>query len=190
MRNRAATTDGFFVALGVVALTAAGASVSPRSSGAYGPSLPKPGGTVNLTANSNNDGPTSTLILTGDIGDYGRAVRLTTHGSKTPDDELQLSMTRGSFRLDITSLEDRLLRAFGRGFPTNEKTCSGVIEVSGTAPIVSGSGVRAYSGLHGSFHLTISINEVESWPTCPKNDTSPCLAQSVSSVGSGLVSQS
>ena len=46
-------------------------------------------------------------------------------------------------------------------FRPNTTTCSGLEVVTGTAPIVSDTGTRDYAGLHGTFHLTISINEVE-----------------------------
>lgn len=174
--------------LAAFALTVECASASTRSSGAFGPSIPRGGGTVNFTAFSNNDGPTSVLVLTGDVGDYGHAVRITTSGSKTQDNELRLSMSRGSFRLDIAGIEGKLVKALGSDFPTNAKTCSGLEVVAGTAPIVSGSGTQAYAGLYGTFHLKITINEVEKWPNCPRNDTSPYLAQSVFIDGSGSVS--
>jgi hypothetical protein len=60
--------------------------------------------------------------------------------------------------------------------------------VAGATPVVSGAGTGAYKGLQGSLHMTITINEVEDWPTCPKTDTSPFLAQSVFITGSGTVS--
>jgi hypothetical protein len=173
------------------AVAVGGASAStknPTSLAAFGPQIPKAGGTVNLSAYSDNDGPSSTLVLTGVIGDYGHAVRMTTSGSAKQDDELELSMSRGSFRLDIAGIEGKLVRAVTSDFPTNGTTCSGLEVVAGKAPIVSGSGTRAYEGVQGTFHLVISINEVEKWPACPKDDTSPYFAQTVFISGSGAVS--
>jgi hypothetical protein len=172
----------------VANVVAAAAPKSSSSLNAFGPHIPKDGGTVNLTAYSDNDGPTSAVVLTGVIGDYGHAVRVTTTGSKTQDDDLELTMTRGSFRLDIAGIEGRLVKAVNSDFPTNATTCSGIEEVTGRAPIVSGTGTRAYEGLRGTFHLTVSINEVERWPVCPNDDTSPYLAQTVFISGSGSVS--
>jgi hypothetical protein len=177
--------------LATSAMVVGSASASPKNSKslvAFGPHIPKAGGTVNFSAYSDNDGPTSTLVLTGVIGDYGHAVRMTTSGSKTQDNELQLTMSEGSFRLDIAGIEGELVRAVSTDFPTNGTTCSGLEVVTGNAPIVSGSGTRAYEGLQGTFRLTISINEVEKWPACPKDDTSPYLAQTVFISGSGSVS--
>ncbi|MGC2174287.1 MAG: hypothetical protein WA614_02355 [Acidimicrobiales bacterium] len=180
------------VAIGL-AIAAAGcggiASAAPKVSKpvlAAGPHVPKSGGKVNLTSFSNNDGPTSKVVLTGSIGDYGNAVRMSTGGS-LEDNELKLEMTRGSFRLDIAVIESELVQSAGSGFPTNQATCSGLLDVTAASPIVSGSGTGAYRGIHGTLHLTISINEVESWPVCPETDTSPYLSQTAFITGSGLV---
>jgi hypothetical protein len=181
------------VAIGL-AIAAAGCggivSAAPKASKpvlAAGPHVPQSGGKVNLTSFSNNDGPTSKVVLTGSIGDYGSAVRMSTGGS-LKDSELKLEMTRGSFRLDIAVIESELVKSAGSGFPTNQATCSGLLDVTAASPIVSGSGTGAYRGIHGTFHLTVSINEVESWPVCPKTDTSPYLSQTAFITGSGLVS--
>ena len=180
------------VAIGL-AIAAAGCggivSAAPKASKpvlAAGPHVPRSGGKVNLTSFSNNDGPTSKVVLTGSIGDYGSAVRMSTGGS-LKDSELKLEMTRGSFRLDIAVIESELVKSAGSGFPTNQATCSGLSDVTAASPIVSGSGTGAYRGIHGTFHLTTSINEVESWPVCPETDTSPYLYQTGIITGSGLV---
>jgi hypothetical protein len=153
-----------------------------------GPHVPTAGGRVNLSAYSDSDGPVSVVILTGAIGDYGKARRETSTGSKAQDDELDVALKRGSFVLDIAGIENKLLQAIDAGFPTDASTCSGLVTVDGAAPIVAGSGTGAYSSLQGFFHLTIAINEVETWPSCPKTDTAPYLAQSVFISGSGSVS--
>lgn len=191
MRIRSLALSALCVVLSGSALDVASVAAAPKGSRslmAFGPHIPKAGGRVNLTAYSDNDGPTSVLVLTGVIGDYGHAVRITTNGSKTREDELQLKMSRGSFRIDIAGIERKLVKAVNSDFPTNTTTCSGLEAVDGTAPIVSGSGTRDYEGLRGAFDLTISINEVEKWPACPKDDTSPYLAQTVVVTGSGSVS--
>jgi hypothetical protein len=192
MRQRMLALSAFCVVLTATTGVGAGASAAPNNSSTYafGAHIPKSGGTVHLSAFSDNDGPTSSLVLTGVIGDYGRAVRVTSTGSTMQGNELLLRMSRGSFRLDIAGLESKLLADFNSDFPTNGTTCSGFEVVAGKAPIVSGTGTRAYKGLHGIFDLIISVNEVEKWPTCPKDDTSPYLAQTVYVAGSGLVNLS
>jgi hypothetical protein len=175
-----------------VLLTGGVVSAVPNSSkplNAAGPHVPKGGGHVELTGYSNNDGPRSTVLLTGAVGDFGEAVR--SYASGTTDSEynrLVLSLSRGSFQLGIASLESKLNAAFSGNFPSDTATCSGIVTITGSAPIVEGSGTRAYRGLSGTFTLTITINEVDSWPTCPKTDTAPFLAQTVFLTGAGTVS--
>jgi hypothetical protein len=189
MRGNTVALSAFCVVIATTAVVSASASAttkSSKSSTASRSHIPKNGGMVNLTAYSDNDGPTSDVVLTGVIGDYGHAVRMSTSGSRQ-DDELQLALSRGSFRLDISGVEGKLEKALGTDFPTNTATCSGFESVTGTAPIMSGSSTGAYTGLQGTFHLTVSVNEVASAP-CPENDTSPYLAQTVFISGVGLVS--
>jgi hypothetical protein len=143
---------------------------------------------VRITGYSNNDGPTSRVVVTGVIGDFGKAVRTASGSSNATYNELDLRLTRGSFGLNIAGIESNLLAAITGHFPTNATTCSGEVSVSGRATVDSGSGTGAYKGLSGNVTLSITINEVESPPHCPKTDTSPFLAQTVFISGSGKVS--
>jgi hypothetical protein len=178
----------------VVAILGGGGGVSaaPKSSTpakAVGPHIPKGGGLVQLTGYSDNDGPKFSVTLTGVVGDYGTAVRTHVSGSSGGEyNLLQVSVTRGSFGLGIAGLESKLIRAIYGNFPTNTSTCSGLVSVSAPVPVVANSGTGAYKGLRGTFHVNITINEVESWPSCPTTDTSPFLAQSVVISGTGTVS--
>jgi hypothetical protein len=175
--------------VGAVLVGGGDASGASKTLKASGPHIPKGGGLVNITGYSDNDGPKSTVILTGVIGDYGDAVRTYANGTTGGEfNQLEVLVTRGSFRLGITDVENKLGRAISGHFPTNTHTCSGVVTVTGATPVVTGSGTGAYKGLRGTFNMTITINEVESWPTCPKTDTSPFLAQSVFITGTGTVS--
>ncbi len=171
------------------ALVGSGVASASKTKLAQGPHIPKGGGEVQFTGYSNGDGPKSTAVLTGAIGDYGEAIRTTSGNSAGSEyNELKLSMTRGSFRLDIAGIEGELGKAINGAFPTHSSTCSGEVSVSGETPVIAGTGTAAYKGLQGSLHMTITINEVEEWPTCPKTDTSPYLAQSVFITGAGMVS--
>lgn len=183
MGKRASTTTYLLLAVVLGLVAPAGVSGASSSSGkAAGPHVPKSGGVVRITAYSDNDGPTSRVIVTGVIGDFGKALRTNS------DKELDLQLTHGSFALNIATLESDLASAIEGHFPTNTKTCSGETSVFGGAAIDSGSGTGAYKGLSGTITLTITINEVEAPPRCPKTDTSPFLAQSVFITGSGTVS--
>jgi hypothetical protein len=171
------------------ALVGGGVASASKTKLAEGPHIPKGGGEVEFTGYSSGDGPKSVAVLTGAIGDYGEAIRTTSSGSARSEyNELELSMTRGSFRLDIAGIEGELGKAIFGAFPTHASTCSGEVSVSGATPVIAGTGTGAYKGLQGSLHMTITINEVEEWPTCPRTDTSPYLAQSVFITGAGMVS--
>ncbi len=179
------------VSLFVAALTVGGsvaaASGTSTSSKSAGPQIPKAGGLVHLTSYSDSDGPKSTTVLTGAIGDYGMAVRTYANGTVVQQyNRLDVEVTHGSFQLEIAGLERSLVSAFGP-FPTDLKSCSGIVIVHATTPIVSGSGTGAYKGISGSFKMTVTINEVDSWPKCSRTGQS-LLTQSAFITASGNVS--
>jgi hypothetical protein len=176
-------------AIAASALVGGGVASASKTKLAEGPHIPKGGGEVQFTGYSSGDGPKSVAVLTGAIGDYGDAIRTMSSSSGGSEyNELELSMTRGSFRLNVAGIEGELGKAIYGAFPTHSRTCSGEVSVSGTTPIIAGTGTGDYKGLQGSLHMTITINEVEEWPSCPKTDTSPYLAQSVFITGEGTVS--
>ena len=152
-----------------------------------GPQASTAGGPVQITGYSDNDGPTSTVILTGAIGDFGNAVRTGTikraNGTiKREYNQLDVVVTHGSFRLSIAGIENNLVSAFSH-FPSNTSTCSGIVTATGTTPIVAGSGTGAYKGISGDFKMIITIHEVDSWPKCKA-----LLGQAIFITGSGTVS--
>ncbi|MGH3733804.1 MAG: hypothetical protein ACRDVC_10630 [Acidimicrobiales bacterium] len=165
-----------------------GGDPAGASQGPVGARVPKSGGVVNISGYSDGDGLKSVVILTGVIGDFGTAVRASTEKSSLQYNELELTLKRGSFTLDIAGIERDLAKSIVGKFPTNSTTCSGEVTVSGPASIDAGSGAGAYRGISGTFYLTIAINEVESPPACPRTDTAPFLAQSVFTTGLGTVS--
>ena len=171
-------------ATGKTSTTAAKTSTTAISGG-HGTS--KAGGLVQLTAYSDNDGPNSTAVLTGAIGDYGKAVRTYANGTIVQQyNRLDVVVSHGSFRLQIVDLEQSLV-AQADLLPTDLNTCSGGFVVHATTPIVPGSGTGAYKGISGSFNLTVTINEVDSWPKCPRTGQT-LLTQTVFAIGSGVVS--
>jgi hypothetical protein len=108
----------------------------------------------------NSDGPRFQAILTGAIGDYGPAVTVTPDGAVDPDhtSELELKLSHGSFRLSIAKLDAEFARSAPH-WPYDRATCSVHATVTGTAPIVAGSGTGSYRGIAGSFSLTIGVDE-------------------------------
>ena len=166
--------------LGFVLLAACGGT-------AAGNQPPASAATVHLSAYGQGDGPRSTVILTGAIGDFGKAVFSNANGTVDPEHDayLQLRLTQGSFRLGIADLHKKLVSAFG-SVQFDKKTRSGHVTVTGAAPIVSGSGSGSYTGIAGSFVLTITIDEIVRKPaTTP---TGAILAQVDIISGSGRVS--
>lgn len=152
-----------------------------------GAAVPAGGGVVNFSGYSTKDGPESSAIVTGVIADFGTATRIETSGSTREYTELKLSLDRGSFELDISNLESNLNRAIVGHFPTNTHTCSGEVSASAASTVIKGSGTGTYAGISGALIMTVTINEVETPPRCPKSDTSPLLSQSVYLSGSGRV---
>jgi hypothetical protein len=187
-RQLAAATAAGIVLLGGCA---SGAATAPATSAAAAGSRTAGGGTtsgaVRLTGYSNSDGPRSTAILTGAIGDYGTAVSVHPDGTVDPQhsSQLRLGLTRGSFRIVIGPLDKQLVSAFRR-FPPDRVTCSGIVTVTGAAPVVADSGTGAYRGISGSFRLTIMIAEVDARRDC--SPSSAFLSQAVIMAGRGTVS--
>ena len=145
---------------------------------------------VHLTAYTNNDGPTDTVIVTGAVGDYGTAVSVYPNGTVDPDHNSQLSLrlAHGTFRLDVAALDKSFVAAFLQDFPSNSTTCSGNFEVTGQVPVVAGSGTGAYKGIGGAFTLTISVDEVDKISAAqPCNGTAAFLSQAIVISGPGSV---
>jgi hypothetical protein len=138
---------------------------------------PVPGdGNVHLTDYTANDSMTSTVVLTGAIGDHGSA-RRDDSGAR-----LDLELSRGTFRLDLSDLDGRFL-ALMRHLAVNQRSCS----ASGRVPIVPGSGTGAYSALSGAFDLSTTVDEVYHPGAC--RETAPYLAQQIVTTGWGNISR-
>jgi hypothetical protein len=134
----------------------------------------------------NSDGPDFTVILTGAIGDYGPAVTVHPNGTIDPEhtSELRLGLKKGSFRLSIASLANKI-HSTNSHWAANP-TCSFHLSVIAATPIVPGSGTGLYRGISGSFNLTVTIDEVDAKP-CP-HGTTRFFSQLIFLVGSGTVS--
>jgi len=136
-------------------------------------------GNVHLTDYTDNDTVTSAVILTGAVGDYGTAKRDQGRG------ELDLDLSRGSFRLDFADLYGRFL-ALMRHLSVNEHTCSFEATASARVPIVSGSGTGVYATIGGEFDLSTTLDEVDHPGAC--RETAPYLAQQILTTGWGNIS--
>jgi hypothetical protein len=167
--NRPATTVlGAVVLAGALAATGCAASAASTRTTATAPAT-APSHTVHLMVYSiNTDGPDLRAIVSGAIGDYGPAVTVFPNGKVDPSHthDLELKLTHGSFKLSITEL----IKKFGvvtSHEPIYPRTCSDYMTASATMPIVPGSGTGAYRGISGSFHATLTADEVEKKPCQP-----------------------
>jgi hypothetical protein len=128
-------------------------------------------GTANIMLYSiNSDGPGFRAVVTGAAGDYGPAVTVYPDGKVDPEhnSEMELNLTRGSFRLDIEQLDKEFVMAASHE-PIYPRTCSDLFDFSVGVPIVPGSGTGAYRGITGGFSVTVTGDEVAA---------KPCSAQS------------
>jgi len=160
---------------------AAAATASGRAAAATG-------GTANIMIYAvNTDGAYFRAIVSGVIGDYGPAVSIYPDGQVDPahNSQMELRLTQGSFRLSIAALNKAFVKAASHE-PIYPKTCTDLISVTKTSPIVAGSGTGAYRGIRGSFGVTITLNEVEARPCQPSPGA--FHAQLITMAGSGTIS--
>jgi len=146
------------------------------------------GGTANIMIYAvNTDGAYWHAIISGVIGDYGQAVSIDPNGQVDPahNSEMDLRLTHGSFRLSIAALDKKFVTAAAHE-PVYPKTCTDLVSVTGTTPIVAGSGTGAYRGIRGSFPVTLTLNEVEARPCQPSPGA--FRAQLITVAGSGTIS--
>lgn len=148
----------------------------------------KSGGTHLLVYSVNSDGPGLRSIVTGTIGDYGPAMTVYPDGKADPahSSQLELELTRGSFRLSIAALDKAFAGATSHE-PIYPGTCSDFASVTAAAPIVARSGTGAYRSISGSFEMTATLNEVEA-NSCKSGSPAAFRWQVISLSGSGTVS--
>jgi hypothetical protein len=144
-------------------------------------------GTANILIYAvNTDAAYWHAIVSGVIGDYGPAVSIYPNGQVDPmhNSEMALRLTDGSFRLSIAALDKAFVKATSHE-PIYPKTCSDLISLTATTPIVSRSGTGAYQGIRGSFPVTITLNEVQPAPCQPSPGK---WEQLITVAGSGTIS--
>ena len=172
----------------VLAMAFAGLLVTGAGAAAAASAPAAAGGTANIMIYGvNTDGAYWHAIVSGVIGDYGPAVSIHPNGTIDPahNSEMELRLTHGSFRLSIAALDKAFVKATTHE-PIYPKTCTDLISVTGTTPIVAGSGTGAYRGISGSFPVTITLNEVEASPCRPSPGA--FRAQLITVAGSGTIS--
>jgi hypothetical protein len=180
-----ATFGGALVAGGC----ASAATGAPAAATASARATAATSGTANIMIYGvNTDGAYFHAIVSGVIGDYGPAVSIYPDGKVDPahTSEMVLRLIRGSFRISIAALDKAFVKVASHE-PIYPKTCSDLMSVTRSTPIVAGSGTGAYRGIRGSFPVTLTGNEVEARP-CGPDRPSPFRSQLLTLAGSGPVS--
>jgi len=195
LRNHLTTVLG--AAVFIAAFSLAGcSSAGPRAAASNDASVAitakdnsaNSGDTHILVYSINTDGADLRSIVTGTIGDYGPAETIYPDGKADPthSSQLELKLTRGSFRLSIAALDKAFVGAASHE-PIYPRTCSDFFSVTAPAPIVARSGTGSYRGISGSFQMTATLDEVEA-NSCKSASPASFLWQVISLTGSGTVS--
>ena len=110
LKNRPAALFGGTLLAGALATTGCAASAASTTASTASTSATAPATARNnahlMVYSINSDGPDLRAIVTGAIGDYGPAVTVFPNGKVDPSHthDLELKLTRGSFKLTITDL--------------------------------------------------------------------------------------
>jgi len=170
MKNtRFAIATALAGALTLAGCTAAAASSTTAASGTAtagaGNPASLPGLTHVIAYSINTDSPVLTSVVSGAIGDYGPAEEVSpgSTGVSAHGGELELKLTRGTFRLNIAGIDTKFVEGTSHE-PVFPRTCSTYVSVSDAVPIVPGSGTGAYQGIAGTFAMTLTLNEVHNSP--------------------------
>jgi hypothetical protein len=168
LRNRPAAVFGTTVLAGALAVTGCAGSAASTAATSTAATSTAADATHLMVYSINSDGPDFRAIVTGAIGDYGPAVTVFPDGKVDPSHthDLELKLTRGSFKLSLTGLDKKFVAVTSQE-PIYRRTCSDYMTASAPMPIVPGSGTGAYRGISGRFTVTITGDEVERSP-CPK----------------------
>jgi hypothetical protein len=170
MKNtRFAIATALAGALTLAACAATTASSTAASSGTATADAGHPASVAGLTHviaySINTDNPVLTSVVSGAIGDYGPAEEVSpgSTGVSAHGSELELKLTRGTFRLNIADIDTKFVEGTSHE-PVFPRTCSTYVSVSDAVPIVPGSGTGTYQGIAGTFAMTLTLNEVHNSP--------------------------
>jgi hypothetical protein len=176
MRTKLAVPTCRAVILGATLALAACAPASATQTSAQIPAKPAVEaapvhGTVHIDIYSiNSDGAYFRAVLSGSIGDYGPAVAVYPDGKVDPEhnSELELNLSRGTFRLNIVQLDREFFQHLSH-YPDYPATCSEYVSFTTRVPVVADSGTGSYQGIAGDFTLSVTGNETLTSPgSCAK----------------------
>jgi hypothetical protein len=162
----AAALAGALTLAGCTAATASSTAATSGTTRATAGNPASPPGLTYVTAYSiNTDNPILTSVVSGAIGDYGPAEEVSpgSTGVSAHGGELELKLTRGTFRLSIADIDKKFIEGTSHE-PVFPPSCSTYVSVSDAVPIVPGSGTGTYQGIAGTFAMTLTLNEVHNSP--------------------------
>jgi hypothetical protein len=138
-----------------------------------------------------SNSPTSPIVVTGAIGDYGKSTSHTKAGKADSNGNyVTISLQKGSFQVNSVALNEKANKAQ----PTlNSSTCSAYLSVSG--PVTVSAGTGAYQGISGTITITESFAFVgprfasgAKKGQCDQSNSAKPLAQYGQLTGVGTVS--
>jgi hypothetical protein len=156
---------GALTLAGCTAATASSTAAAGTAQAGAGNPASVPGLTHVIAYSINTDNPVLTSVVSGAIGDYGPAEEVSpgSTGVSAHGGELELKLTRGTFRLNIADIDTKFIEGTSHE-PVFPRTCSTYVSVSDAVPIVPGSGTGTYQGIAGTFAMTLTLNEVHNSP--------------------------
>src|ERR1022692_3329650 len=140
-----------------------------------------------VTPQNSNTAP-APILLTGVIGDHGKAVNVTSSGKPTKKNlhYKLLELKKGTILVNGTAID----QAGNNANPTiNPSNCSAYITATATIPILSGTG--EYSGITGSIAMTETfafLLPTKKNGTCNESNSANPVSQWGTLYGSGTVS--
>jgi hypothetical protein len=97
-----------------------------------------------------NDSPTSDILVTGAIGDYGKATSHDKNGKiDASGNYVTIKLQKGTFEVNSVALDAKANNAQPTDNPT---TCSAYLTVA--APVTLSQGTGAYKGISGTIIIT------------------------------------
>jgi hypothetical protein len=107
------------------------------------------------------------VVVTGAIGDYGKAVSEDANGKVDPNGNFEkLTLKQGGFTVDVTAFSKAIQKQFSKE-RINPSNCSLALTGNGPGTIETGTG--AYAGIGGKLRITLIIAGV-----APKTKTGKC----------------
>jgi hypothetical protein len=110
---------------------------------------------------------TDKILITGAIGDYGRAISEDANGKVDPNGNFEkITLKQGGFIIDATALTRAIEKQFSQE-EVNPDNCSLALTGSGPGTVEMGTG--AYAGISGKLKISLTVAGI-----APKTKTGKC----------------